>query len=147
MREILTIFMLFFLTACVSKIDNPKEKEALLYTQKFSKDEFVIMGLYLNPIYPEFTSQDSDEIAFCIFPQTKITNVKISNKKAEISNLPKELKLSFATKWSKCFKAYTKSQNLAVLKLSFDFGEHSRQSQALLNFQKLSKSLYLNQKF
>ncbi len=146
MKKLCNILLAIFFVSCTSKIENPKEKESLLYTQKFVKNEFLVMALYLNPNYPEFTEENRDEIAFCIFPKTKISNAKIANIDAKISDLDPKIKLNFATKWSKCYKASVNSQNLAVLKFSFNFSDNSLQHQVLLSFQKFSKSLYWNQK-
>lgn len=146
---VLAVFMLG--CASTKSMNEAQKKELLAYTSKFEKENFLVVGTYLNPIYPQGDDQNDDFI-ISIYPDDNnidVSTLKINGDDEGVSaymlsdDEPILGKLAFRTPWAKHYKISVSAKNAEVLILEFGTtGESGRSHQVALSFQKISRSLY-----
>lgn len=162
----LALFAVFFAGCAIKSVDEAQKRELLAYTQKFEKDNFLVVATYLNPIYSQENDQNDDFIV-SIYPQDAqilIESLKVNESDEGISahvlndDEPLLAKLAFSTPWAKYYKISVPAKDSQTLKLEFaatipasseqnlastnPASESSQPHQVSLSFQKISKSLY-----
>ena len=140
---------------------DPLKNESLAYTSKFSdqKNNLIVIGNYLNPVYQGKLNLDKNKEFFIIgiYPkETKIKNLKINGKdedlKIEVLNQKDEILelMNFKNPWSKYYKISISSSKADILNLNFTLqfkaNEISQERPVFLSFRKNAKSLYWNPK-
>lgn len=142
----------FLLLGCAStkNMNEAQKKELLAYTSKFEKENFLVVGTYLNPIYPQ-GDDANDDFIISIYPDDNnidVSTLKINGDDEGISayvlNADEPIlgKLAFRTPWAKHYKISISAKKANTLVLEFSAGENDRSHQVALSFQKISRSLY-----
>lgn len=156
-KYILLIAILISILGCADKkyiVHDPLKNELLAYTSKAqitNKDEnTLIIATYLNPVYQsKINIKDEEKFLVAINPKRsiKLDTIKLNNKSDGIrvrvlKSDDKILELvGFKIPWSEYYEISTPSKNSKKLSLTFEIYPSD---EVLLDFQKVSKSLYWN---
>ena len=158
-KYLIILIALFALNGCKQalNISNAKNKELLAYTSKFEKDELLIVGAYINPIYDRKKGEEFEYFLLNILPknaQILASSISVNNENFGISI--KELApndeilkdIDFKISWAKYYLITAPIKNSPILALNFTaaFGEKYLNQPVSLSFQKTAKSLYWSPK-
>lgn len=158
-KYLIILIALFALNGCKQalNISNAQNKELLAYTSKFEKDELLIVGAYINPIYDRKKGKELEYFLLNILPknaQILASSISVNNENSGISI--KELApddeilkdIDFKISWAKYYLITAPIKDNPILTLNFTavFGEKYLNQPVSLSFQKTAKSLYWNPK-
>ena len=149
--------MIFAFLGCSDKVvvHEPLKNELLAYTSKFEivekDDRFLALGTYLNPIHSEIVSKDKEEkFIIAIYPKESLVDLSsfsVENSKEGVrTRVLKEgdpfLNLvTFRIPWGRYIEVVSPEKSSDVLKVEFEIYPSKK---ALLEFRKVSKSMYWN---
>lgn len=144
-----------FMVGCSDKnaVHEPIKNEFMAYTQKFESvkenDRYLVVGTYLNPVYPDIRNEKEDEIfILSVYPKENMFDEKTLKINGSSSGVKVELLSEndplmrlrvFNLPWSNHYKITSANKNSRYLEISY---KSANNLDVNLKFQKLSKSLY-----